>query len=113
MFNSTGSKFTVGSTGAKASIIKSLISAPDGSVHTAPESLFGESLPECGLLPLKESLAPKIPRPLQSNKLTPTSLAVIIGSSIIKPSLPLTRTSIVTLDNNAPGANSRPQLADA
>ena len=45
MSSSTGSKVTAGSIGANASIINSLISAPDGNVQYAPESLLGESLP--------------------------------------------------------------------
>ena len=60
---------------------------------------------------MKESLEPSMPKPFQSNRLMPTSLAVITGSWINIPSLPFTLTSIVTFDRRAPGANSSPQFA--
>ena len=107
MLNSNGANDTSGSTGERASMTKSVISASEGSVQVAPESLFGLKRPEYGFGPVKLSCEPSMPSPLQSSKLTPISLATSIGSSIIKPSLPLTRTWNEMLDRSAPGANSK------
>ena len=54
-----------------------------------------------------------MPKPDQSKRLIPISAAVIIGSSIIKLSLPFTLTSIVKLEISAPGAKFKPQFAFA
>ena len=107
----TGSNDTAGSTGARASTINSVISAPAGNVQDAPASLLGDNLPECGFNPSNLSLEPNIPSPDQSNRLIPISDAVITGSSIIMLLLPSTLISIVKLEISAPGANSSAQFA--
>ena len=107
ILSSKGASATTGSTGASASMTSSVISASEGSVHVAPESLFGFIRPVYGLGPAKLSWEPSIPKPRQSSKLTPISLATSIGSSIIKPSLPSTRIWNETFDKSAPGANSK------
>ena len=86
----TGANDVIGSTGARASKASSVMSASDGKVQPAPEALFGESRSEYGFAPSKESDAPRVPNPLQSNRLIPMSLATRRGSLIMRPFEPLT-----------------------